>query len=374
MSRLTALSRRTKLALGALAAVVVVGAGGGAAIAAFVATTSNPGNTFSAAASFASQSVFTAFDVGDASGGGGETNADWTAAYDDSRYVDTGNWATTYAAGRYIDFDMSNPLPPGRQTPTASFRFRFASGSAFGGGDACFYFEVRRISTGAVLGTYGSSGSPVACSNGTTQLTSTTDISAQVASTDIANDLRIRVYGIETAARDWDVDSATITGSTPLVNFTLYPHEYRDSADTTPATTTWGVAAAGDGASYQSAANWTTGFSGTRYIDLTYPAYVPAGSTVGTVTFSYAYRSATAGDTTCWYFQVRNSGGTVIGTHGSSFSPISCNNTTSFVTNNTNLPEVNTVAEANAVTIRVFHRNSGSRRTLSDYAGLTVNY
>ena len=46
---------------------------------------------------------------------------------------------------------------------------KFASTGGAGSGNACFYFEVRRASTGAVLGTYGSSGSPVACSTGATQ-------------------------------------------------------------------------------------------------------------------------------------------------------------------------------------------------------------
>jgi hypothetical protein len=372
MRRLTALSRRTKLVLGALGAVVVLGAGGGAAIAAFVATTSNPGNTFSAAGSFASQSVFTGYNLSDRSSGTA-TNLSDTTAFDDTRFFNTTTWATTYAANRYIDFDMNAPLPPGRQLPTLNFRMRFASGGGAGSGNACFYFEVRRISTGAVLGTHGSSGSPIACSAGTTQLTSTTDISADVASTTIANDLRIRVFGIETGARDWNVDSATVTGSTPLTSFTLYSEREADASDTTPATTTWGMAVAGDGASYQSNGTWPTAVSATRYMDLTFPAYVPAGSTVGTVSFTYSYRSANSGDQMCWGFQVYN-GATLIGTHGTSGSPVSCNNTTSFVTDVTPLPEVDTVAEANNVMIRIYKVSSGGRRSLTDYAGLTVNY
>jgi hypothetical protein len=367
MMRVAALSKRAKLALGALAAAMLLASGAGAAIAAFVATTSNPGNTFSSAASFASQSVFTAYDLSDRSSGTA-SNTSSTTAFDDTRYFNTTNWATTYAANRYIDFDMNDALPPGRQVPTLSFRMRFAAG---GFGNACFYFEVRRASTGAVLGTYGSSGSPIACSSGTTQLTSTTDISAAVASTTIANDLRIRVYGVNTGASDWNIDSATVTGSTPLTSFTLYPDRVSDASDTTPATTTWGIAAAGDGANYQSAANWTTSLSGTRYIVFTFPAYVPAGATVGTVSFTYSYRSATSGDQTCWAFQTYN-GATLLATYGTPAN--SCNSTTSFVSTTTTLPEVDTVAEANNLVIRVYHRNNNSRRSQTDYAGLTVNY
>ena len=90
---------------------------------------------------------------------------------------------------------------------------KFASIGGAGSGNACFYFEVRRASTGAVLGTYGSSASPVACSAGATQGVSTTDISAQVTNTTIANDLRIRVFGVETGAKAWRIDSGTVTGS-----------------------------------------------------------------------------------------------------------------------------------------------------------------
>ena len=108
---------------------------------------------------------------------------------------------------------------------------KFASTGGAGSGNACFYFEVRRASTGAVLGTYGSSGSPVACSTGATQTVSTTDISAQVTNTTIANDLRIRVLGVETGAKAWKVESATVTGATTLGNYTLYPNTLVDSAD-----------------------------------------------------------------------------------------------------------------------------------------------
>ena len=372
---MTPLSGRTKLVLGALSAAVLLASGAGAAIAAFSATTSNPGNTFSAASSFASQSVFTAYDLRDRSSGGATaTNVSSTTAFDDSRLFRTTNWATTYAASRYIDFDMNAPLPPGRQLPTLNFRMKFASQGGPGSGNACFYFEVRRISTGAVLGTHGSSGSQIACSTGNTQLTSTTDISMDVSSTTIANDLRIRVYGIETGGRAWDIDSATVTGSTPLTSFTLYADKVSDASDTTPATTTWGIAAAGDGVNYQSAANWTNAFSGTRYFDLTFPAYVPAGSTVGTVSFTHSYRSATNGDQTCWGFQVYN-GATLLATYGNATTGISCNSSgTTYVTETTTITEVDTVAEVNNLLIRVYYKNSGNRRTQTDHAAVTVNY
>ena len=204
---------------------------------------------------------------------------------------------------------------------------------------------MRRASTGAVLGTYGSSGSPVACSAGATQGVSTTDISAQVTNTTIANDLRIRVFGVETGAKAWKIESATVTGATTIGNYTLYPNTVVDSADSTPASNVWGMATAGDGATFQTQ-GWPTGFNTGRLLTLTFPAEIPAGATITSASFIHSYRSVTAGDNACWYFEVYN-GATLIGTHGSAASPVSCNATGSFVTDTVSVPEIDTVAEAN---------------------------
>ena len=148
---------------------------------------------------------------------------------------------------------------------------KFASTGGAGSGNACFYFEVRRASTGAVLGTYGSSGSPVACSAGATQGVSTTDISAQVANTTIANDLRIRVLGVETGAKAWKIESGTVTGATADRQLHLYPNTLVDSADSTPASDVWGLATAGDGATFQTQ-GWPTSFNTGRLVTVTFPA------------------------------------------------------------------------------------------------------
>jgi hypothetical protein len=364
---------RGRLAIAAVAAVVLLCTGAGFAVAAFVATTSNPANTFSSASSFASQSVFSAYDLRDASGGGAETNNSSLYAFDDAKLFKTSNWAATYAANRYVDFDMNAPLPTGRQTPTVSFRLKFASAGGAGSGNACFYFEVRRISTNTVLGTHGSSGSPVACSVGATQFTSTTDISADIASTTIADDLRIRAYGIETGAKAWNVESATVTGTTPLGSFTLYPNTLSDAADTTAANDAWELAASGDALTYPSQGNWATAFAAARYVKHTFPAYVPAGSTITSVSLAHSYKPNNAGNTSCWYFEVYN-GATLIGTHGSSATPYSCNATANFLSETIALPEVDTVAEANNVLIKAYFRDSGGKKTQQDLAQLTINY
>jgi hypothetical protein len=365
---------RTRLALAAVAAAVLLACGAGAAIAAFSATTTNPGSTFTAAASFASSSSFTGYDLLDGSASGQPTDATWPVAFDDSILYTTAAWANAYNASRYVDFDLNGPLPSGgRPVSSASFRMKFASIGGAGSGNACFYFEVRRASTGAVLGTHGSAGSPVACSTGATQAVSTTDISADVQNTTIGNDLRIRVLGVETGAKAWKIESAQVTGSTTLGNFTLYPNALVDSADTTPASTVWGPATSGDGAAYTTA-GWATSFSTGRLLTLTLPGYVPAGSTITSASFAHAYKPASAGDNACWYFEVYN-GRTLIGTHGSAASPVSCNSTANYVTDTVPVPEVDTVAEANNAVVKVYMKISTNKgKTLHDRLALSVNY
>ena len=125
-----------------------------------------------------------------------------------------------------------------------------------------------------------------------------------------------------------------------------------------------------DGA-YVSSAGWSMTFDTGRYLDLTFPAYVPAGSIVTGATFRHEYRSSTGGDTTCYYFEVY-SGVTLLATHGSAGSPVSCNATTTYASDAVALPEVDTVSEANALTIRLFVRNSGGHHSAHRMATLGV--
>jgi hypothetical protein len=126
-----------------------------------------------------------------------------------------------------------------------------------------------------------------------------------------------------------------------------------------------------DDGAYTSSSGWSTSFDSSRYLKLTFPAYVPAGSVITSATFRHEYRSATAGDTTCYYFEVY-SGATLLATHGSAGSPVSCNATTSYASDAVALPEVDTVAEANTVTIKLFVRNSGGRASQHRIATLGI--
>jgi len=118
---------------------------------------------------------------------------------------------------------------------------------------------------------------------------------------------------------------------------------------------------------------WGTSFSGSRYMDFTFPPYVPAGSTVTAATFHFSYRSLDAAGTECYYVEVYQ-GATFLGSHGSAGSPVSCNGGAGYVTDNISLPEVDTYGEANQLTVRVYMRDSAGAQSQINLATLTVNY
>jgi hypothetical protein len=190
---------------------------------------------------FPGERVAPAFVVGDASGGGAAVDRSSQLGFSaDGLTFTSSAWSTAFSSSRYLDFDLNASLPGGLAVSSASLEFRFASTA--GGATACFYFEVRRISTGALLGTLGSSGAPAACVTGTTLTLSTTSIVSAVASTDLLNDLRIRVLGKDSGSNGMVLDRATVSGATAYGTFTLYPVRYSDAADTTASTAPWELA------------------------------------------------------------------------------------------------------------------------------------
>lgn len=154
----------------------------------------------------------------------------------DGRTITAGAWDTAFASDRYLQFDLNAPLPAGLAASSLSLRLTFSSASPSGA--TCTYVEVRRISDDAILGTYGSAGAPFACVSGTA-LTSFAQSLPVVTTTDAANDLRIRLYGRDTAGVGSVIDEATVTGSTPYSSFTLYPVRYTDAATAMPVTVPW---------------------------------------------------------------------------------------------------------------------------------------
>ena len=76
-----------------------------------------------------------------------------------------------------------------------------------------------------------------------------------------------------------------------------------------------------------SVSGWGTSFDPGRYLELDYPAYLPAGAEVDCATLHFSYRSLdAAGGTLLLYYIETRSGGSVVATHGNAFYPIiDCN-------------------------------------------------
>jgi hypothetical protein len=184
---------------------------------------------------FSAEHVTSGFDVRDASGGPEVDRSSQFAVAGDLRTVTTKAWAPGFSSSRYLQYDMSAPLPGGLSVSSPAFRLTFSS---TGASTVCVYIEIRRISTDAVLATYGSSGSPAACVTGTT-LTTLVQALPVVASTDLVDDLRVRVLGNEGGSGGMVVDEAVFTGSTSYVGFTTYPVRFTDAADGVRLTTPW---------------------------------------------------------------------------------------------------------------------------------------
>lgn len=85
------------------------------------------------------------------------------------------------------------------------------------------------------------------------------------------------------------------------------------------------------------------------------------------------YKSASASDTTCYYFEVY-AGATLLATHGSTGSPVSCNSAGSYASDAIALPDVDTGIKANTLTVKLYVRNSGGGQSLHRVASLGVTY
>jgi hypothetical protein len=312
-----------------------------------------------------------AWDGRDASAGAGGVNQADTSAYAaDSRSAASGAFATAFSATRYLQYSFNNPLPEGAVS-AAAFNFNFAG--TVGGDSNCFYFDLRRASTGAVIATYGSAAAPVACNTTTTFKTTSTPL-PEVTSAAIANDLVVRVYGSSSGSRPLNVDLATVSATSAGTAFTLYERSFVDSSTgTAAAAVPWSLYGS-DSVFYASTGNWATTFAATRYLQLTFPSYVPTAAAVSSVSFRHSYRSATNGASVCYYLEVY-SGATLIATHGSAAAPISCTSSSSvWQTDTVPLPAVTTAAAANALSLRLYVNRSTAGKSRHDLAELSIAY
>ncbi len=329
------------------------------------------GDTASASISVDSTVRTGAWKIGDMTSG---TALDLSAepAYSgDGRTFQTGRWSGSFSTARYVELAYTGPLPAGQPVTEASFGFRFAAESS--SQTACFYFDVRRVSTGAVLATHGSAASPLGCVTGTSPQAFSTPL-PEITTSDLADDVAVRVFASQSGFRSITIDLATVTGTAGLTPFTIHARTLADAADTSPATTVFPLAAE-DASGYQVDTGWPTSFSASRYVDVTFPAYVPSATTVTNASFRHVQRPASSGATACWYIETW-SGGSLIGTHGSAAAPVSCVTGASFSADSVTLVEVNTPARANDLKVRIFEQVGGApnRRTVHDATELTVRY
>jgi hypothetical protein len=353
-----------------VALVLIVGGPMQSVLARLSSSPAAAGNTITAGQVFSGIRTTTAWTVGDASSGTTATQNDVLSYAGDARTKTTGAWATAFSASRYFELALQPVLPAGVALASAAFNLDFRPSAT---GTACFYFEVRVASTSAVLATYGSSGSPVAC-NATTSLSAVSTSIPILTSTSQANDLAIRVYMRNSGStKTAIIDRATVTGTTALQSFTLHQKQYVDASTGTPATTIWPFAT-NDTTAYTSAANWTTAFVAARYLGLTFPATVPGTATISAVSLSRVYRTATIGDTVCWYLEVYN-GVTLLGSHGSGGSPISCaTSSTTYTSDTVSLGEISTAADAGNVTIRLYNRSALAGKSVDTLVLLSTTW
>ncbi len=317
-----------------------------------------------------------AYDWRDASAGGAEANASWPFAFaSDSRMLSTTNWATAFSTSRYLEVDMNSPIRTGANISGGTINIRFATGNATSL-QGCFYVEARKASDGSVLGSYGSSASPYCTTQGATQTNFSIPVGGMSGSQ--ANDVRYRIFGrTSSVATSWAVDQISLSLTTDDGNFTLYPKRFVDGADTTPATTPWQLELDDDTTLTNAVlGSWTTGYATTRYMKATFPSYVPAGSAVQSATLTHVYRANAASRQVCNYVEIF-AGATSIGTHGSSGSDLSCSSSNSAdVTDTIPLPEVDTVAEVNSLSARIYMKRSaaGTVQSRHDQVMLSVTY
>lgn len=350
------------------------------AVASFGSTTTAVSMNVTSKKIFAGVRSTSAWNLKDASAGAGEVDAsDVFRASGDSLIKTTGNWSSAFASTRYVEFDFNSSRPGGVPVSTATFNFSFSDNVS--GNTACIYLEVYRASTSTLLGSYGSSASPLACSSSNTTFTTVNQsIATQVTSSDVLNDLRIRVYGRESGNRAMKIDLATVSGATSYANYTMYEQISRDRSTGIATTTNWALALSGDGTNYASASSWASTFSTSRYLKFSFDPGVPTGAVITSVTLNFYYRSAQNGATSCWYGEAYN-GVTLLASYGSSGTPQSCNTgNTTFSTDTvtmsqlTSANDVNAVADLNNLAVRAYMKDSSTKTTQVDLVQLNVNY
>jgi hypothetical protein len=350
-----------------IAAVLILAglAAGGKTFSAFSKTTSNASDRLQSARIFPHDRTVVAQKISDASGAAAN-DATNPVAYADSLLLTTSAAATTFASNRYLDIELAGYVPDGLTPTSVQAEIDFGDNN-IDAQRSCLYFETRRASTDAVLNTWGSPASPLACNSGTIPTPVTQTLTA-VTSAAIANDLKLRLYFSDEGANAVLISRVVVRFVSLGHTWTVRPIAGSDSLDTTPGALQWGLAKA-DGSSWQNSTIWPAAYNAAKYVTFGFPDAVPASAIVSAASFEYRWANNAAG-THCFYFEVYN-GATLIGTHGSTGSPF-CTSSTTQATSTVSLPEVNTPDRANNATVKLYVWGGG--RTNFDLVALHHSY
>ena len=131
------------------------------------------------------------------------------------------------------------------------------------------------------------------------------------------------------------------------------------------------VAFAGDGRTFPTSA-WPTTFAADRYVELRFNHPLPAGVALSSAAFDLTWASAAG--SVCMYFEVRDSGGTLVDSEGSSSSPLACISSSTLGELVTPLPPLAKTDQANAATVRMFVASSAAAGIVVDRAVINVTY
>jgi hypothetical protein len=359
---------RSTCAVVAVSILHLVGAATFASFAAAAFVDANgAGATVSSKRVFPTSQASSAWELQDSSSGTASSRSDSWATVDARRFT-TATLTTAFSATRYVELTLHSPLPT--EVPISAVTLNVTM-AASGGGTGCIYAEIRRASTNALLGTHGSSTTPLACSSSTTQTTTISPL-AYITSSTVADDLKVKVFLRSSSSQRIAFDRVTVTGDVYSTAFTLLETSVTNRSSGTATTTPWALATS-DTRNYSPASAWTAAFAPGRHLEFAFPPLVPTDATITDVTLRHAYASATAAIQTCTYVEIY-AGATLLASRGSATSPLSCNSTTTQVTDVIDLPEIDTAAELNALTVRVYVRNAAAGQSRHGLLTATTSY
>lgn len=290
----------------------------------------------------------------------------------------------------YEEIDFGAPdLPADVATGSAMFNFSFTNPAA--GETTCFYFVTLRLSDSTVLGTHGSSGSPVGCVSTTTVTTFNTALPEVSSTTVMQNSFAVRMYVTNSASDKMSIDSASLTGNLLYNNgtqtystFTEYEESRQSHEPGGNASPLWalslldGPTTAGSAHKFSTAFPISGSYTPSKYAEFDQNAglnFIPNGATITGSSVSLTYIESTAGgNVMCVQMDVYVNG-TDIGPFTATGANCSSSATTETTFTADTTAGIATASAANNVYVRVTGKNSTTSAQIKvDYVSLSVTY